>query len=142
MQSLTLYESGRKMIEDEEAYDIIFLDIEMPEINGIETAEALRKWDVRSKIIYLTNYSNFKSHAYKVHAFDYLCKPIKEEEIYAVLNEAVRYLEEAEVSPEIFLRQARAASILESMRSITLNIVQENYRSYVKEGVIRRHLIA
>ena len=41
-----------------------------------------------------------------------------------------------------FLRQARAASILESMRSITLNIVQENYRSYVKEGVIRRHLIA
>ena len=59
---LTLYESGSKMIEDKEAYDIIFLDIEMPEINGIETAEALRKWDVRSKIIYLTNYSNFKSH--------------------------------------------------------------------------------
>ena len=42
---LTLYESGSKMIEDKEAYDIIFLDIEMPEINGIETAEALRKWD-------------------------------------------------------------------------------------------------
>lgn len=104
---LTLYESGRKMIEDKEAYDIIFLDIEMPEINGIETAEALRKWDVRSKIICLTNYSNFKSHAYKVHAFDYLCKPIKEEAIYAVLNEAVRYLEEAEVSPEIFFKTSQ-----------------------------------
>lgn len=33
---LTLYESGSKMIEDKEAYDIIFLDIEMPEINGID----------------------------------------------------------------------------------------------------------
>lgn len=104
---LVLYESGKRMVEEKETFDIIFLDIDMPGVNGIETAEELRKWDVRSKIIYLTNYSNFKSRAYKVHAFEYLSKPIKETEIYAVLDEAVRYLEGTEVTPGIFFKTSQ-----------------------------------
>ena len=67
----------------------------MPELNGIETAKKLRKWDVTSKIIYVTNYDNYQRNAYEVHAFDYLSKPVSDKNIFKVLTEAIRYLDNA-----------------------------------------------
>lgn len=87
------FKTGKALLGSNIRFDIIFLDIEMPNMNGIETAKKLRNWDVNSKIIYVTNYDKYKSCAYKVHAFDYICKPVREKVIYEVLSEAVRYLE-------------------------------------------------
>lgn len=87
------FRSGTGLLKSNIRFDIIFLDIEMPNMNGIETAKELREWDVNSKIIYVTNHDTFKNRAYKVHAFDYISKPVREKAIYDVLKEAVRYLD-------------------------------------------------
>ncbi len=89
------YKTGAGLLKSNIRFDIIFLDVEMPDLNGIETAVKLREWDVNSKIIYVTNYSNYKGKAYKVHAFDYISKPIRENIIFDALAEAVRYLDHA-----------------------------------------------
>ncbi len=89
------YPSGLGLLKANIQFDIIFLDIEMPDMNGIETAEKLRCWDVSSKIIYVTNYEKYKSCVYKVHIFDYICKPVQENVICEVLSEAVRCLDHA-----------------------------------------------
>ena len=65
------------MLESEEKFDIIFLDIDMGGINGIETAKKIRIYDKKVKIIYVTNYTDYTSSAFSVHAFGYLVKPIK-----------------------------------------------------------------
>ncbi len=88
------YESGSQLISDKEQYDVIFLDIEMPELNGIQTVQQLRKYDTKSKIIYVTNYENYSRQAYKVHAFDYISKPVSKESIYNVLSELMRYMKD------------------------------------------------
>lgn len=57
-----LYGCGEALLEDAQLYDLIFLDIEMPSINGMEVAENLRKMQYSGEIIFLTGYMVYKRH--------------------------------------------------------------------------------
>ena len=57
-----------------ESIDLIFLDIQMPFLNGLEFAEMIK--DKPSMIVFTTAYSEFALKGYKVNAIDYLLKPI------------------------------------------------------------------
>lgn len=87
------FKNGMRLLDSHIRFDIIFLDIEMPGLNGIETAVKLRKWDVNSKIVYVTNYENYRVSAYKVHAFDYIDKPINTNNVVKVLDDIIYYLD-------------------------------------------------
>lgn len=86
-----VYENGEALLAAGADYDIILLDIDMDGINGIETAKQIREKDKKVKLIYVTNYSDYTIFAFAVHAFAYLLKPIKKEELFAQLDEAVSY---------------------------------------------------
>ena len=75
---------------------IALLDIEMLGVNGLEAAEQIREEDRDCSIIFLTAFDEFSyaKRAISVHALDYLLKPGTEEELVAVLEEAIRLLEE------------------------------------------------
>ncbi|MBD7916623.1 response regulator transcription factor, partial [Clostridium sp. Sa3CUN1] len=57
-------------------YDIIYLDIELDNENGIDVARKIREIDMNVLIIYITNYENFAKEAFEVNAFRFLNKPI------------------------------------------------------------------
>lgn len=57
-------------------YDIIFLDIAMPVINGLEVASKIREKDPKVAIIFLTNLAALALNGYKVNAVDFLVKPL------------------------------------------------------------------
>ncbi len=90
------YKSGEDLLGSKEKFNIIFLDIDMGGINGIETAKKIRVYDKKVKIIYVTNYTDYTSSAFSVHAFGYLVKPIKESELHEQLDEALSYMKEDE----------------------------------------------
>ncbi len=69
-------------------FDIFLLDIIMPNINGIELADEIRKKDEVAKIIFLTTSSEFAVESYAVDAFYYLLKPINKDKLFAVLEKA------------------------------------------------------
>lgn len=92
--SVDVYHSGEGLLMSGRHYDIIFLDIDMQGINGIETARRIRRSDKKVKIIYVTGYNDFASSAFSVHAFGYLLKPVKQEQIHRQLREAVSYTEQ------------------------------------------------
>ena len=60
-------------------------------MNGIETAERLRKTDRKVKIIYVTGYQDYMSRSFAVHPFSFLVKPVREEEIIRQVREALLY---------------------------------------------------
>ncbi len=85
------YSRGEDLLASGKNFDILLLDIDMDGLNGIETAKRVRETDKEVKLIYVTNYSDYTIFAFAVHAFAYLLKPLKREELYAQLDEALRY---------------------------------------------------
>ncbi|MBD5094978.1 MAG: response regulator transcription factor [Subdoligranulum sp.] len=70
-------------------YDIVFLDIDMGEINGIELARQMRKKHWNTVLIFVTNYVEFSLEGYEVQAFRYLLKSRLEEKLEQYVRQAV-----------------------------------------------------
>ena len=72
------------------------LDIEMPGMNGLEAAEQIRERDKNCSIIFLTAFDefNYAKRAIAVRAMEYLLKPVEDQELEAVLAEAIRIADE------------------------------------------------
>ena len=76
-----------------EKIDLIFLDIQMPDLNGIELARVLDKGADKPRIIFTTAYNQFALEGYKVDALDYLLKPFNYEEFLRAAQKAYNYAE-------------------------------------------------
>lgn len=73
-----IFNDGDEIIEGYAGnYDIIFLDIEMKRLNGMDTARYIRKMDTNVILIFITNMSQYAIQGYEVEALDYVLKPIK-----------------------------------------------------------------
>lgn len=71
--------------------DVVFLDIEMPRLNGFQMLEALGKNDLPFSLVFTTAYDQFAVKAFKFSAFDYLLKPIDNEELITVVQKLGRH---------------------------------------------------
>ncbi len=90
---------------EEECYspDLILMDIYMPHNSGIEAAKQLRKQGNACRIIFLTSSKDHALEAFEVNAFQYLLKPISENRLFTVIEQAVRDIKR-EQSRYILLR--------------------------------------
>ena len=76
-------------------YDIIFLDIEMPLMDGMDAAEQIRKADKDVTIIFTTHNPNYAIRGYKVQALDYILKPVSYNSFDDVMERALRVRQES-----------------------------------------------
>lgn len=82
------YTSGEELLDSSLDFNIIFLDIEMTGINGINTAFSLRERKYDGMIIFLTSHTEFMPDAFKVKAFRFLDKPLDNEKFNEAFSEA------------------------------------------------------
>ena len=68
--------------------DVLFLDMELHEMDGMETARRLREADLGIQLVFVTGHSDYVFDGYSVGALGYLLKPPKQEQLEAVLNRA------------------------------------------------------
>ena len=87
--SISSYNNGDDLLaaNADERIDIIFLDIIMPLLNGMDTARELRQTDKAVKIIFLTSSPEFALESYEVKAQGYVLKPIVYEQLKDMLDE-------------------------------------------------------
>lgn len=76
---------GKEAIEKREV-DIVFLDIHIPGISGIELAEILLEGQPNLQIVFVTAYENFAIQAFELNALDYILKPVRKERILKTIN--------------------------------------------------------
>lgn len=70
--------------------DVAFLDIEMPQLDGIELARRLKQIDENIRVIYMTAYEQYALDAFRIDALGYVLKPYDEEDIKHELQKAIR----------------------------------------------------
>lgn len=69
----------------------VFLDINMPGINGIDVAQKIRKFNPFIPIIFVTSYRDYMEQVFEVQTFDYIVKPIEPQKLTKVLDRILRF---------------------------------------------------
>ncbi|MBQ7182567.1 MAG: response regulator transcription factor [Clostridia bacterium] len=87
------FTGGLALIRAPETYDIIFLDIQMGRLDGLETARLLRKINRDSILVFVTNMAQFAIKGYEVDALDFILKPATGDAIDYVMDKAMRRLD-------------------------------------------------
>ncbi|MEG1441597.1 MAG: response regulator, partial [Oscillospiraceae bacterium] len=88
ISNLNVYKSGEDFLESANLYtlDVVFLDIYMEKLNGMDVAEKIRKVNETCQIIFVTTSADFAVKSYEVRAFDYLLKPVTFEKFSKVMK--------------------------------------------------------
>lgn len=79
--------SGMELLESTQEMDLLFLDIAMPGLDGIETARKLNVRGISYKIVLLTGKTEYLKEGYKVGAFRFVTKPIAEQEFFEAVDD-------------------------------------------------------
>ncbi len=102
-------------------YDIVFMDIELPGLNGMDAAFKLREFDKQIIIIFVTNMAQYAVRGYEVDALYYIIKPINYQNTAYKLKRALSILS-ANSDAEIVLPQANGLVRLSSQALMYVEI--------------------
>lgn len=80
------FSSGEELLSSDETFDIVFLDYQMPGLDGMEVARNLRMKNIVCNIIFITNYPQFVLESFEVQPYRFFVKPLLEEQLVSLLN--------------------------------------------------------
>ena len=132
-------------------YDLLFLDIRMPGIDGMKAAEGLRERGFSGELIFVTAFSEYMPEAFEVEAFNYLLKPLEPERFCRVFEDAcreVKRLESAGGGQLFFQTKTRSFVVqkdeilyVESLRrKVEIHTQRENIIVYATMKVLAERL--
>ena len=131
------YSDGNQLLAafDKKPYDVLFLDIEMPAMDGITLAKKLRERSDSIYIVFLTGHVEYALEGYEVNALRYLTKPVQEEK----LREVLRFVMDQSTSKKQLMIKEDGEELLLNIADIVYFEAQNQYvMIYTTEG---EHLV-
>ena len=92
--SVSSFHDGRALLESGTSFDVIFLDIQMEQPDGMETARLLRRRGDHSLLVFVTVLKELVFDAFQVEAYDYLLKPLDSARFHQTMNRVLRSLKQ------------------------------------------------
>ena len=139
--NIDTFDDGNRLIESFKAqpYDILFLDIEMPAVDGITLAKSLRAISEKVFIVFLTSHVEYAIEGYEVNALRYLTKPVDIDK----LKEVIRYVQEKQgASRQLIIKEDGEELLININDVIYLESMNQNVRIVTTQGehVIRYNI--
>ena len=88
------YTNGYDLIKSSIEYDLIFMDYQMDELDGLETSRKLRKKNIQTPIIFLTSFPSIVFDTFEVNAYRFLVKPIDQEKLCSAMDAFIRSIDD------------------------------------------------
>ena len=88
-------------------YDIIFLDIKLSKMSGIELSNIIRERNKTIDIVFITGFFKYALHGYRVGALQYLMKPINDSDLYFCLNKTLSRIKDEEKLSTLIIEMAK-----------------------------------
>ncbi len=111
--------------EQDQAWNALFFDIQMPGLSGVELAKEIRRENRRVALVFVTGMTDFLLEGYEVEALHYLVKPVDAAKISSCMERVYgRYMEQEK--REVILTEAREMVDGEKNRRITLRLLPED----------------
>lgn len=92
------FDSGEELLSSDKTFDIVFLDIEMNELNGIQTTKKLNIRNKNTIIFIVTAYQKYLDDAMDLNVFRYIDKPIQAKRLYNGLDKAIDLINNNEIA--------------------------------------------
>lgn len=89
---IDLFDSGDALLQSDLAYDLVFLDYQMPGLNGLDAARQLRQRRVMCRIVFVTAFPSFIRDSFEVQPFRFFFKPITATDVDAMMTAFIRQL--------------------------------------------------
>lgn len=147
---LEMFEDGAEIVDrivKGQRFDIIFMDIEMKTVDGIEAAVQIRKLDKGVQIIYVTSYDSYMRDVFKVAPIGFVSKPITREEVEPSFLNALNHVR----NQDLFYRfqfykshyQVLVRNIIyfySHLRNLDIVCERETFRQYAKMSEAEQQL--
>jgi DNA-binding LytR/AlgR family response regulator len=111
--------------------DVAFLDIRMPELDGISLAKQLNKLDSPPLIVFITAYDEYAVKAFEHDAMDYLLKPINEERLLATCQKVQARLSSSQTQTGNPLEQPDITALMAQLQQLSQSSSQQNKQQYL-----------
>lgn len=114
-------------------FDIIFMDIELPDGNGLETIRKIREVDKNVIVIFVTNMAQYAVKGYEVRAFDFIVKPVTSYNFYIKLDNILNLFEQKK-DDEIWISNKDGKMKLNISSIYYIEVIQHMCIYHTKEG--------
>ena len=128
--SISCFESGRTLLEAVDTLEAVFLDIDMPELDGIETGKRIGERNQECKIIMATSRADKFKDAFRIQAFRFVTKPFDENEI----EEALQAIFHTQIGMETIELYEKRNSYQIPQKDILYITAYDGYSEFVVSG--------
>ncbi len=118
-------------------FDLIFLDIQMPNINGMDVARAVRKKNGDLMIVFVTNMAQYALESYEVHAYDFILKPVDYDSFSLKFERCINSLKHRLEKREIVLVSGGNKRIVEVGDITYVEVINHNVVVHLTDGEFR-----
>ena len=108
---MTVFSSGKELLKSSDRFDVIFMDYQMKELNGIETSRKIRMRNNGCAIIFVSSYPDIALDTFEVDAYRFLTKPINKDKLFKSLDD---YRKQTETDDFIVLKSRDGEKIVRS----------------------------
>lgn len=136
---VNVFFSGDKLLEDKEKKDIVFLDVEMPGLDGIYTGKKLLEENKQVIIIVITSYSEYLDDAMRMNVFRYLSKPLDTQRFKRNLEDAVNAFFSKE-EKQVVVETSEGINLYNSSEIIMLEVTDRKVFLHTEKETISTDL--